>query len=299
MKQAQLSGTLEVIIASILWSFGGLGLKLVTLDASALGGYRALFTIPIFLLVLFMRRQHFSWIILKEPILYLAAFCYSATIYSFVIANSYTTAAHAIFLQYTAPFYTAILSWIFFKEKLTRHSLMALCLATLGMVICFTDQISGGSYFGDSIALLSGIAFAGVAVSLRALGLKFSSQPKAGSMIGIVAILFGNCFTVIFSMERMTMFVPSSLQQWILVGILGLLLGVSYWIYTIGAPKIPAFDGMMLLLLEPILNPIWVALYLGEIPGKKTLFGALLIFSAIALLGVASNRPTFKSSAKR
>lgn len=292
---SQLSGALEVVTASILWSFGGLGLKLANLDASSLGGYRALFTMPVFLIVLFTRREHFSRTILKEPLLYFAAICYSSTIYTFVLANSYTTAAHAILFQYTAPFYTAILSWIFFKEKMTNNSFWALCLASVGMLVCFTDQISGGSLFGDLIALFSGLSFAGVALCLRALGLKFSRDPNASLMIGVMAILIGNTLTVLLSFKHMIMFVPSTPSQWILIALLGLLLGVSYWIYTLGAPKIPAFTGMMLLLLEPILNPIWVAWYIGETPGSKTLLGATLILTAIIFLGISSRKKTIVS----
>jgi len=270
-----------VAICALLWSTGGLLVKIVSWNPFALAGVRSL--IGGIVILLYLRRPRFTWSFAQIS----GAVCYAACMICFVAANKLTTAANAILLQYTAPLYAAAFGWIFLKEKASAIDWVTIAVVLGGMALFFMDRLSLGGMQGNLLAIVSGIFFAGAMVSFRA--------QKEGS--SLESILLSHALTFAVSLPFLWGGWPSC-AGWGGLAFLGIFqIGISSILLTYGVKHITALQTLLTSVLEPIFNPIWVFLVLGERPGPRALVGGAVILAAVSVRSVVSLRSAVRPAA--
>jgi drug/metabolite transporter (DMT)-like permease len=279
--QMKFRAVLFLIVAAVLWSLGGLLIKMVAWNPLAIAGTRS--AIAALVMLAFRRKMHFN---LGRAQLGGAA-CYAATVILFVIANKWTTAANAILLQYTAPVYVALLSTWFLKERISRSDLITVFAALGGMILFFLDDLSSGSLWGNAIAILSGVAFAGTALCLR--------KQKDGSPLE--SLFIGNIIAFLIGLPFILRSSPTA-AGWLGLVLLGVFqLGFSYILYAEAIKHVTALEATLIPVIEPILNPIWVFMLLKEQPGAWAVVGGIIVLLSVTLRCLPAFRQKAESCA--
>lgn len=254
-----------LVCTAVLWSTSGILIKLVDWNPVAIAGIRS--AVAALLMWAYVKRPHFTWSAAQLG----GAVAYAATVILFVVANKMTTSANVILLQYTAPIYVAIFGHLLLGEKTTRMDLVAIIMVFLGMGLFFRDELSPGAFWGNILAVLSGVTFALVAVLLR--------MQKQGSPIE--SVILGNILAAIIAIPFMTGPYPD-VKGWVVLVFMGLFqLGLSYILYSYALIHVTAMEGILIPLIEPVLNPIWVLIFTGEKPGIWALVGGVLVLIAV------------------
>lgn len=258
---------LYLVITSVLWSLGGLLIKLVNWNPIAIAAGRSL--ISALLILAYVKRPKFTWSVDQL----LAAFFYFGTVTLFVTANKLTTAANAIILQYGAPIYVAIFAPMILKEKTKMADWLAIGFAFFGMTLFFFDELEIKGVVGILVAIASGISFAMYIIFMRK---QKDASPIESTLLGnILTALVGLPFVFSQSFE---------LQNVLGVVLLGTVqLGFSYILYSIAIKYVEALEAILIPIIEPILNPIWVYLAYGERPGKWALLGGAIVLLSVTL----------------
>jgi len=258
-------GLLLLLGAALLWSSGGFLIKLVDLSPMAVSSGRSIVAVvTLMLLTKRVPRQ------LSLPTLRCGLF-YAVTVTTFVIATKLTTAANAIVLQYAAPVYVALLSARFLGERVTKRDWIAICLVVVGMILFFADGLKFGNNLGNVLAIISGGCFACLVVSLR----QIRDQNPAD------AIIIGNVVAFVIGLPWL---LESSWNVHSLIGIVLLgsfQLGLSYYLYTKAITHVTALEAVLVPVIEPILNPVWVFLLMGERPSVLALVGSGIVLVAV------------------
>ncbi len=273
-----------LLLAALCWSLGGLLIKTIDWPPMAIAGGRSAIAIPMILLCI--GRPRFSFSVAQIG----GAIGYALTVILFVFATRMTTAANAIFLQYTAPIYVALLGRWYLQERASRIDWLVIALALLGIALFFLDRLTTAGFWGNIIALGSGLAFASVALFLR--------KEKAGSPVA--SILLGNLLVALAGAPFILQ-APSlgtdGLWRLLLLGTVQL--GLPYVFYATAIKQVTALEATLIPLLEPVLNPLWVMLALGEKPGPWAIAGGLLVLGAVLGRGLlmmrASRTPLTRS----
>jgi len=265
-----------LMLAAVLWSFGGLLIKSVTWNPMAIAGVRSAISVLVLLVVI--RKKHFTFSFTQIA----GAVFYAATMITFVSANKLTTAANAIILQYTAPIYVALLGIWLLKEKVQLYDWIVIVVAILGICLFFMDKVSIGNQLGNILALISGVTFALMIIFLR---MQKDSFP-------ISSVFMGNILTAVLMIPFMFYAVPKDFNSWSALVLLGTFqLGLSYILYSIAIKNATALEGVMIPLIEPVLNPLWVLIFLGEKPTQWAFIGgAIVILSLIIHAKIKSNQ---------
>ncbi len=265
-----------LVSAAVLWSLGGLLIKSVTWNPMAIAGVRSAISVLVLLAVI--RKKHFTF----SPSQIAGAVFYAATMITFVCANKLTTAANAIILQYTAPIYVALLGTWLLKEKVHLYDWIVIAVAILGICLFFIDKVSVGNQLGNLLALSSGATFALMIVFLR---MQKDSFP-------ISSVFMGNVLTAALMFPFMFHAVPKDFNSWSALVLLGTFqLGLSYILYSIAIKNATALEGVMIPLMEPVLNPLWVLIFLGEKPTQWAFIGGtIVILSLIIHAKIRSNQ---------
>ena len=258
-------GVALLVITAVLWSSGGLLIKAIDWHPLAIAGFRS--AIAAIVIRLAFRGQRLTF---DRPQL-IGAAGYAGTVMLFVAATKLTTAANAILLQYTAPVFVALLAAWFLGEKPRPADWLTIGVVFAGMVLFFQDKMSAGGLWGNMLALCSGFTMAVMGVAMR--------YQKNGSPFG--SVLLGNIVTVACGLPFMTAPLPD-LTGWAALVTLGCFqLGLSYVLYSIAVKHVTALEAILITTIEPILNPVWVFLLLGERPGPWSLAGGFIIIIAI------------------
>lgn len=267
---------------ALLWSTGGLFIKIAPWHPLAIAGARSL--IGGVVIWLYLKRPHFTW----SRTQILCALAYAATMITFVAANKLTTAANAILLQYTAPLYAAFLGAALLKEKVHWFDWATIAVVVGGMVLFFLDKLSQGGMLGNLFAVASGVVFALAIVLLR--------KQKEGSPLESILLSHGITFVVglpfiigsfISRGQGAGEWAASSQWSTIVPGIGAILVlgifqvGIASILLSYGVRHVTALQSLLTSILEPIFNPVWVFLILGEIPGPLSLAGGGLILVTI------------------
>lgn len=259
---------LWLLYAAILWSLAGVFIKFLPLPALTIVFYRSLFA-GLFFLVFFRKSAE-----LPGRALLVSAASYTAAISAFVAANKLTTAANAIVLQYTAPIFVFLIVGYFFRERIGAGTWAALGIGMAGIAVIFAGSAGQPDFAGVAVALLSGLLFSIYMVSLRFL----NSVPAVTlTCINNLACCFLLLPFVIgqLSLDRI---------EGSIIAVMGVVqLGVPYWLFSRAVAKIPVHEASLIVLIEPVLNPLWVALAVGEIPARATLIGGALIVAGLAV----------------
>ncbi len=276
-----------VVLAVTLWSLGGLFIKMTSVSGYEVNLGRCFFAaITIAILTKFKALK-------ADKFTILAAIFYVGALSFFALANKKTTAANAIFLQYTAPIYILIFAPIILKEKFRLVDLLTVAVCLLGMSLFFIDPVptaalsSESQFIGNILGLLSGVSLGGYILLLR--------HPKALKQNPASSVFYGNIFAI-FVMLPFVLPNPSAwtAKDIFAVVVLGVFqIGLAYFLFTYGvANGVRSLDASIIGFIEPILNPIWVFVFLKETPGKWAILGGLVIISAILF-------HTFLTSKKR
>ena len=257
---------------ALLWSTSGLFIKFVTWNPIAIAGIRSL--IGGILILAYLRRPRFTWSRTQIG----AGLLYAGTMITFVAANKLTTAANAIFLQYAAPAYAAVLGSLFLGEKTSWLDWAAMGIVLGGMVLFFFDNLSLDGMAGNIIAVVSGFLFAGAIVLLR--------KQKDGSPLE--SILIGHFITFAVSIPFLWKD-PPGLVGWGGLAFLGVFqMGFSSILLSYGVRHVTAFQSLLTSIIEPIFNPVWVFVLLGEMPGPRAIAGGAIILAAVTGRSVLS-----------
>jgi len=263
-----------LLLSAILWSFGGLFIKLVSWNPVAIAGLRGF--IAMVVLIVYVRHPHFTWSFAQIG----GAIAYAVTVTLFVIATKLTTAANAILLQYTAPVYVAFLgSWIL-KERVLWFDWLIVLTVIGGMALFFLDHLTPGNQLGNVSAILSGVGFACFVLFMR----------KQKNESPLETVLLGDFFTGLIGLPFMFESIPGALS-WLGLLFLGVVqLGLSYILYSEAIKHVTALEAILIPGIEPILNPIWVFLMLGEAPGKWALVGGFVVLVSVTVRSLIAIR---------
>ncbi len=252
--------------AATLWSIGGVLIKSVGLHPLAIAGVRG--AIAGVVLAIATRRFHFVW----TKAQFFTAIMFAYTTLSFVAATKLTTAANAILLQFTAPIYVAILSGPLLGEKTTRRDVIALLIVMCGMTVFFLEKLSTDHFWGNVIALTSGFSFAGIALGLR--------MQKGKSTLE--SLLLGHGITAAVGIPFLLWSPTPTTTDMTILLVLGVVqLGIPYVLYGIAVRYVTALEASMVPVIEPILNPVWVALVMHEVPSRYSVIGGSIVIAAV------------------
>ena len=256
-----------LLTAALLWSLGGVLIKSIDWHPMAIAGARSAIAIPVILACIGRPRFSFSQAQIG------GAIGYAATVVLFVFATRMTTAANAIFLQYTAPIYVALIGRWYLRERALAIDWLVIAVALGGIALFFIDRLSASGFWGNIIALGSGLAFASVAVFLR--------KEKAGSPVA--SIILGNIIVALASVPFLFAKPFARGDSWKLFVLGAVQLGFPYVLYAAAIKQVTALEAALIPFIEPILNPLWVMLALGERPGNWAIVGATLVIGAVLL----------------
>lgn len=274
---------LEVLAAAALFSSGGALIKLVSFGGWQVASFRsAVAAVTLFLLMREVRR--------RPPARVLGiGVAYAATLVLFVLSNKLTTSASAIFLQSTAPLYVLLLSPWLLREKIRARDVafMLTLAAGLGLFFVGFDPVSATApnpKLGNVLALASGVTWALTIMGLRALG-------RGGESWGPASAFWGNIFAAAICLPMALPLGPVQPMDWLYVACLGVFqIAFAYFFLIRGLARVSAFEASLLLLLEPVLNPVWAWLVHGERPGAWSLAGGAVILLATLVKGWADTR---------
>lgn len=253
-------------LTGVFWSTGGVLIKWVEWHPMAIAGIRSI----IAAVIMWLAFRKDTFVISKQQIGGAIAYCCMLCL--FVTSNKLTTAANAILLQYTAPVYVALLGGWLLAERTTRRDWVTILLIFSGIIFFFMDKITPGGMVGNLCAILSGVSYAVFTVFMR--------LQKGGSPY--VTVLLGNLLTFavsIFYLPEVS-FKSTNLAGIILLGVIQL--GLPYVLFTRAIRHVKALEATLFTTLEPILSPLWVFIFFGEVPGVYAMIGGLIVIVTLA-----------------
>lgn len=275
-RSSQRRGGIAIFIGALLWSTGGLFIKEVTLDAWGVSFWRSSFAATTLFLIYLAQRGSFAdtgrWFTRFNI---LSALCYALLLVLFVIATKLTTSANAIFLQYTAPIYVLFAEPLLSRTRMKRTDLITVLISTSAMALFFVGKFEARSILGNVIALASGVAFAGYTLLLK------HDRATEGNRLQIVVI--GHAIIVVamalIASAGVTSLAPGAgdMPRLLYLGIVQI--GIAYAFFTYGIAHVRAIDATLIAMIEPVLNPVWVFLGIGERPSNFAILGGLIILS--------------------
>jgi len=264
---AERRGVLAIAGAALLWSSGGVGIKLVAAPPLKVACYRSAVAAVALLVLLRPRLAH------RGPAFLATAACYAACLTTFVVATKWTTAANAIFLQYSGVVWVFLLAPLVVREPYRAGDAVAIAVALGGMALFFVGQVDARGRAGDAVALLSGLFFAGVVLLLR----------REPGTAGEAAVTYGNALAAA-SLAPFVLSEPAidrgSAAILVLLGTCQI--AGAYVLFLRGLRHVRATHASLVGMLEPIANPLWVYLALGELPSRFAVLGAAVVLTAIA-----------------
>ncbi len=278
---------LFIVAAALLWSTGSLFIKSTPLTAFELSFGRSLFAAAT--IAYFTRREGFG----INGVTAIAAVLYAALLLLFVIANKLTTAANAIFLQYTAPVYVLIFEPLMYKEKFRTRDISIVVACLCGMSLFFVGKLRPQDVSGNLTALASGVCFAFFLLLLR--------HPRAQAVNRASSAIYGNillcivCALLLWHGDAPSYISDGGtvgLKDFVVVAYLGVVqIGVAYTLFTLGIARgVRSLDAGIVAYIEPVLNPVWVFLFLNERPSAWAILGGALIITAVITHTILSSR---------
>jgi drug/metabolite transporter (DMT)-like permease len=268
-------GIFLVLGAALLWSTGGIGIKAITESALHVSCYRS--AIAAIALFLIFRPRAVRW----TPWFIVSIVSYAGTLISFVTATKLTTAANAIFLQYSGVIWVLLLSPLVLHEKMKWRDVVAVVVAICGMALFFVQQFEARGLAGNLMAVLSSAFFALLVLSLR---LQRGSVAEA-------AVTWGNVLTAVAVfpfIAREAAVSPRSIAWLAFLGVFQI--AIAYALFVNGLKYISATEASLTGMIEPIANPIWVFFLLGERPHVLSIVGGAIVLAAIVWRTVSAGR---------
>ncbi len=269
---------IEMVVCSALWSIAGIIIKLIDCNPFVIAGFRSLFaavTVLLFML-LFKKKVVFN----KKVVTTSVFMC--LTFLSFVCANKHTTSANAIVLQFTAPVFILIISALFLKQKLRKIDVITTVLTLAGITLFFIDDVDGGRLLGNIFGVLAGLFMGTMFICVGSVSMdeRLSGTLFAHFLTALVGIPFLSFTQNTLNGQTVFLFVVLGVVQ----------LGVPYILMCFASGKLRPIAISLLSVIEPLLNPVWVAVFYKEIPGITAFFGAALILITITLWCLINDR---------
>jgi drug/metabolite transporter (DMT)-like permease len=271
MERQRIKAIMLLVFTALLWSTGGLLIRMVSWNPLAIAGARSLIAAVLMLVIIRRPKTRLNFNLV------MCSFTYACTVILFVTANKLTTSANAILLQYTAPVFVAILGIKLLKEKTRCSDWLAIGFVMGGMVLFFLDDLQTGGILGNGIAILSGVSFALFIIFLR-------RQKDEAPM---ESCFWGNVLTAVIGLPfiiREGMPDRSGMIGIVLLGVFQL--GLSYILYSWAIKHVTALEAILIPVIEPIFNPIFVLIAFGELPGRYAVIGGMVIITAIVARSV-------------
>ena len=269
MKKSYI-GALQVALGATVWSFSGVLAKWLPWNAFTISGVRSL----VAALLLGLARGSFKVRLSRGNVLGAIGVMLTSTLY--MAAIKLTTSANAIVLQYAAPAFVILFCRLFYGQRPSRRSLITMILIMLGVVLCFADKMGGGRLIGNLLAILSAVTFALVFFCARMP----DTNPTDYSYLGLILCVP----SMIYALWDPA--VSAKPTEWLAAAGMGVCLAGGYYFISVAMGKVSPIFAVLLSNLEPVLNPIWVALFLpslGEVPGGLALIGAAIVLVTAAV----------------
>ena len=251
-----------LITAALMWSLGGVFIKLVDLNPMGIAGIRSLGAAVV--LLIYIKKPRLYW----NRYFLTGVLAYTAMVVLYVLSIRLTTAANAIFLEFTAPIYVVAFSYLLLNERINRFDILTMVIIFLGMGLFFMDELTFYGFWGNIMALVAGVCLALVTVLIR-------KEKESAFEI----VFYGNVLTAIICFTFIIEGLSNSTQlDWLIIFGLGIFqLGIPYILYTTALKYVSALDAILVGMLEPILNPIWVYIFIGEAMGEWAFIGGALV----------------------
>ena len=268
-RSAAAKGALFVFLSAVFFSIGGLFMKLIPWNGLAINSARNVFSVLV--LAVFFRIRRHKLVINRTVLIGALAIVGTNILYS--LANKLTTAGNTIILQFTAPIWVMVFSSLLLKKKPGRLDLIAAAFVFAGVICFFVDSLSSGHLTGDLLALLSGIFYAGVFM--------MNAREDSDSLSSVLVGMGLNVLTGLPFLIREQPF-SAGMDVWGPVLILGIFqLGLAYVFLTEGLVITPPVTASLISGIEPVLNPLLVAVFYGEMLTPLSLVGAAIVFLSV------------------
>lgn len=266
------TGPLFVALAATFWSGAGVLGKNATWAPLSTTGARAI----VALLIMALFRGGFRVRLSKGNLL--GALGVSVTSILFMAANKLTTAANAIVLQYAMPVFVILLVFLIYRQKPVRRDIVTTVFVLAGVFLCSADSFGGGNLLGDALALLSGFTYSFVFLCARMK----DTDPREYAFLGIAFCTPLSLFAITdpgatFTLENALTFLG-----------LGICLAGGYLLIAVGMRTTSPMAAAIAANIEPVLNPLWVFLFLGEKPGPLAVAGAVLVLLTVTVYSVTA-----------
>ncbi len=273
---------LYLVITAIMWSSGGLLIKSIPLNPMVIAGMRSFGAAIILGLFVRTRKINNIYTVIIGPALY------CVTLFLFVMANKMTTAANTIILHYTSPIWVACSSFWFLREKVRFVEWGCIILVFFGSVLFFLDDVEITAQWGNLLALLSGLSFAGFIISLR----------KQNNDSQLFSVFLGNLLTALVSLPFLNdMLYDLKPVHWLLIFCLSVFqLGIPYVLYCSTVKHLKAIELNLIPSIELVLNPLWVFILIGEQPSAISMVGGFIIITSIVFFIVYTARFSAKNN---
>lgn len=288
--RSRAAATARVVAAAVLFSTGGAAIKTATLSGLQVASIRS--GIAALAIALWLRGR-----VRRSPQMIGVGAIYALTLVLFVTSTKLTTAASAIFLQSLAPLYIVILAPLLLRERFQPRDLIFLSIAGIGLVLCVGGGVAASATApdpttGNALGVLCGVSWA-----FTLLGLRWIERSEHGS--GMSAVVFGNLIAFLVGLPALVPLPAASATDWAALVYLGVVqIGLAYVLLTGAVGQLPTLHVSLLLVIEPVLNPMWTWIVRGEEPGVRTLVGGAIIISAAALHAV-SDAHTLKTPVRQ
>lgn len=283
MNSSSFRGIIFIVISAVAFSTAGVLIKLVPWNPVALNGARSLFAI----VPMYWYLRHTGRRLHVNKSIAIGAAVYAAMLVSFVAANKLTTAANAIVLQFTEPIWVIFLGALVFRNKLRASALVTALVMLVGITLFFLDGIDTAGAWGNALAIVSGVTYAGVFLIKKMDG----SDYECSAILGFLV-----CFAIGLPLY------PSQpaleLSGWVAVVALGVVqLGLGALFLSLALDHISPVTASLTSTIEPILNPVFVAVFVGETIGPLSLVGAAIVVCAATAYNVytAKMRPSSRA----
>jgi drug/metabolite transporter (DMT)-like permease len=276
MSRNHRAQALALLASAAVFSTGGAAIKAVDFDGWQIASLRGLIAGLTLLILVPAARRGWGW----RPALVGAAS--AATAICFVLANRLTTSASAIFIQAASPLYVLMLGPLLLREKVDRRDLLFMVPIAAGLLLFFVGEerpvaTAPNPLAGNLIAALSAVCFAFLVVGLRWL----ARSPGGTAATPVTAAAIGNFIAFAVALPMALPLGPHGAQDWGILGFLGVVqIGIGYLLFTRGMSGVTALEASLLLMLEPVLNPVWSWLVHGETPGATAVLGGSLVLGA-------------------
>ena len=263
---AQQKGFIYTALSAVCFATGGLLIKLNTWSSMSINGMRSFFAFFIFLLYMKLTKHQFkfNWKVL------LGVVANSMMGITFIMANKMTTAANAIVLQFTLPIYIMLLTWIFLKKKPDKVSVISGMISMVGIMFFFFESLSLGGMTGNVLALVSGFFYAIVFLIIQI--------PDSDCESSVIISFVVNFVIGIPFILQETDWGIMNMSTGVLQGVVQI--GLAYIFLNMALDKVPPVGASLISMIEPILNPVLVAIFYGEKIGKISFVGAIIVLAS-------------------